>query len=89
MGAKSEDRNQGEGNVEADRRYRKRTRKFVESARGQSEIDKPLDLSTEEERDLERAEREGKIRAKEEDPNVERDYERPEVGQDKARDKLL
>ncbi len=83
------DANQGEGDIEADRRYRARTQEFVESGRGQAQIKQGVSVSDEEAKDLERAEREGRSRAKEEDPNVDRDYERPRDDQDKARNKLL
>lgn len=81
--------NQGEGDIEADRRYRESTQDFVASGRGQQKISQGLSLSEEEEKELERAEREGRSRAKEEDPNVDRDYEKPRDDQDKARNKLL
>lgn len=81
--------NQGEGDIEADRRYRERTQDFVESASGRQQIKQGVTVSEEEEKELERAEREGRSRAKEEDPNVDRDYERPRDDQDQARNKLL
>ncbi len=81
--------NQGEGDIEADRRYREHAQEFVESARGKQEIENPKKLSPEEEKEVERAERAGKQRAKEEDPNVERDYDSASDDQDKARNKLL
>lgn len=85
------ERNQGEGNVEADRRYRERTREFVSSERGKEKIRETAaeQLSAEEQEEIERAEREGKLHAKEEDPNVDRDYHKPSNDQDDSRDKLL
>jgi hypothetical protein len=61
-------RNEGEGNKTADRNYREATKKFVESERGQREIDKAGDVSSSEERDIRSAEERAKQRAKEHDP---------------------
>ncbi len=66
-------RNEGEGNRTAARRYNENARKTAE--RGVEE--KPENLSEEERLELERAEEEGRSRAKELDPAVERDYEKP------------
>ena len=61
--------NQGEGDKDADRRYRERTDHFLKSKRGQAELKEVKkhagDLSDEERRELERAEDEGRKRAKE------------------------
>jgi hypothetical protein len=61
-------RNEGEGNKTADRNYREATQKFVESERGQREIDKAGDVGAREQQDIERAEERAKQRAKEHDP---------------------
>jgi len=61
-------RNEGEGNKTADRNYREATRNFVESERGQAQINKAGDVSDREARELEKAEAEAKSRAKELDP---------------------
>lgn len=61
-------RNEGEGNKTADRNYRKATTEFVESERGQREIEKAGDVSASEEKDIRRAEEEAKQRAKDHDP---------------------
>jgi hypothetical protein len=66
MGTKP--RNEGEGNKTADRIYRKATREFVESERGQEEIKQAGDVTAEHEKDLRRAEEEAKRRAKDHDP---------------------
>lgn len=66
-------RNEGEGNRTAARRYNEGAHKTAE--RGVSE--KPEALSDEERRELERAEQEGRERAKEIDPAVSRDYDKP------------
>lgn len=61
-------RNEGEGNKTADRNYRKATQEFVESERGQREIDKAGNVSPREEKDIRRAEEQAKQRAKDHDP---------------------
>jgi len=66
-------RNEGEGSRTAARRYNEGARKTAE--RGVRE--KPEALSDAERAELERAEKEGLSRAKEDDPAVERDYTKP------------
>ncbi len=66
-------RNEGEGSRTAARRYNEGARKTAE--RGTPETTEPL--SDEERRELERAEQEGRGRAKEIDPAVGRDYDKP------------
>ncbi len=61
-------RNEGEGNKTADRNYRKATREFVESERGQEEIKNAGNVSPSEEKDIRRAEEQAKQRAKDHDP---------------------
>jgi hypothetical protein len=61
-------RNEGEGNKTADRNYREATTEFVESERGQREIQNAGNVSPEQEKDIRRAEEEAKRRAKEHDP---------------------
>jgi len=61
-------RNQGEGNKSADRNYRKATTEFVESERGQREIENAGNVSAEQEKDIRRAEQQAKQRAKDHDP---------------------
>lgn len=65
---RNEGRNEGEGNKTADRNYRKATKEFVESERGQREIDQAGNVSPSEEKDIRRAEEQAKQRAKEHDP---------------------
>ncbi len=60
-------KNQGEGNKEADRNYRDRTERFVNSAHGKEEIKHAGDVSPGEEAELEKAEEIGKSHAKEAD----------------------
>jgi hypothetical protein len=69
-------RNEGEGNKTADRNYREATRKFVQSERGQDEIQHAGDVSEEQDQDIRRAEEEAKNRAKEHDPEEVRDRSR-------------
>src|SRR6056297_2124898 len=66
--------NQGEGAREADRHYRERTRKFVESGRVDEAAAKAGEQDPEE---AKQAEERGKQRAKEVDPEVHRDYSKP------------
>jgi hypothetical protein len=61
---------QGEGDKESDRKYRERTTEFVQSKRGQEEIERAGDLSEEEAKRLRQYEDKGKSRAKEEDPQI-------------------
>ncbi|GFE80763.1 hypothetical protein GCM10011487_27630 [Steroidobacter agaridevorans] len=61
-------RNEGEGNKSADRNYRKATKEFVESERGQQEIANAGNVSPSEEQDIRRAEEQAKQRAKDHDP---------------------
>lgn len=61
-------RNEGEGNKSADRNYRKATQEFVESDRGQREIENAGNVSPGEEKDIRRAEEQAKQRAKDHDP---------------------
>jgi len=61
-------RNEGEGNKTADRNYRKATKEFVESERGQEEIKNAGNVSPSEEKDIRRAEEQAKQRAKDHDP---------------------
>ena len=70
-------RNEGEGNKTADRNYREATQKFVESERGQDEIERAGEVSAAEERDLRKAEEEAKGRAKEHDPEEVRKPSKP------------
>ena len=61
-------RNEGEGNKTADRNYRKATTEFVQSDRGQREIENAGNVSPEQEKDIRRAEEQAKQRAKDHDP---------------------
>jgi hypothetical protein len=61
-------RNEGEGNKTADRNYRKATKEFVESERGQQAIQNAGNVSPSEEKDIRRAEEQAKQRAKDHDP---------------------
>jgi hypothetical protein len=61
-------RNEGEGNKTADRNYRKATQEFVESERGQREIENAGNVSPSEDKDIRRAEHQAKQRAKDHDP---------------------
>ena len=67
---------QGEGDKEAARRYNRKTETFVDKE-GDAAISGP-ELSDEESREAERAEEETGKRAKEKDPQVSRDYSKPE-----------
>lgn len=67
------ERNEGEGSRTAARRYNEGARKTAEHGVRES----PEALSDEERREIEHAEQEGRSRAKEVDPAVERDYSKP------------
>lgn len=68
--------NQGEGNVDAARNYNRSTRDFVESGQVDHAAREADPHSAAEASEMQRAEREGRARAKEEDPAVERDPRR-------------
>ena len=77
-------RNEGEGNKTADRNYRKATQEFVESERGQREIQNAGNVSPREEKDIRRAEEQAKQRAKDHDPaEVTRGDSGPEASESK------
>jgi hypothetical protein len=63
-------KNQGEGDKEADRNYRKRTTEFLKSEKGQEALRNAGKATPEEERKLREAEKKGKSRAKDEDPQI-------------------
>jgi hypothetical protein len=63
-------KNQGEGDRDSARRYNEKTREFVESGK----VDQAARESSE---DID-AERQGRERAKELDPEVHRDYSKPQ-----------
>lgn len=71
----ADDRNpKGEGDREADRHYREKTRDFVESGKVDEAAEKARDQDPEE---AEKAEKAGRRRAKEVDPEVHREYDKP------------
>lgn len=67
-------RNQGEGDREAAKRYNENTRKFVKSGRVDKAARDAANMNDEERRAAEQAEQAGKRRAKELDPEDKRDY---------------
>ena len=67
---KGEGKNQGEGNKEADRKFREAETKFVNSEEGKRKIAQAGNVSEEEARKLREAEEKGKARSKGEDPVV-------------------
>lgn len=71
----SDDRRQpGEGDREADRHYREQTRRFVKSGRVEKAAEQARGQDPEEARE---AEQRGRQRAKEVDPEVHREYDKP------------
>ena len=68
-------RNQaGEGNREADKQYREDTREFVEKGK----VDKAAkDAARQKPGEARKAEEKGRERAREEDPEVHREYDKP------------
>jgi hypothetical protein len=67
--------NQGEGDREAAGHYNEATREFVESGKVDEAAERAAGQDPQEARD---SERRGKERAREEDPALHRDYEKPE-----------
>lgn len=71
---KKQQDNQGEGNREAARQYNEETREFAESGK----VDEAAEKASEQDPgEAEAAERAGEERAKEKDPEVVRDYDKP------------
>jgi hypothetical protein len=68
-----QDKNEGEGNRTAARRYNEGAKRTTQKGPPPS----AAPISEEERRDLEEAERAGRKRAKEADPAVQRDYSKP------------
>jgi hypothetical protein len=64
--------NQGEGDKKSAKRFNQEQKDFVQSARGQDTIKQAGDVLPEDEAALVKAEREGRSRAKAEDPAVTR-----------------
>jgi uncharacterized protein (TIGR02284 family) len=68
-------RNEGEGNKTAAKQYNEETRKFAQSGKVESQAKAAAAArSGAEKTDLERAEQQGKRKAREEDPQLHRDY---------------
>lgn len=67
----------GEGNKEADRRFREAESRFVRSEDGKREIAKAGDLTEKEERESREAAEKAKSRAKAEDPAVRAGFKGP------------
>lgn len=65
---------QGEGNREADRQYREKTREFVKSGKVDKAAEKAGDINPEE---AAAAEKVGKDKARELDPQVHREHDKP------------
>jgi hypothetical protein len=65
---------QGEGDKEAARRYDERTREFLESGKVEEAAEKAGEQDPQE---AEEAERAGERRAREKDPAVHRNYQKP------------
>ncbi|MGH8142955.1 MAG: hypothetical protein ACREU2_10620 [Steroidobacteraceae bacterium] len=61
------DRNQGEGNREAAKRFNEAEKRFVESPQGEQKIREGVHVKPEQERELSEAERSAKARAKAQD----------------------
>lgn len=67
-------RNQGEGNREAAEQYNEQQRRFVRKGGVEKAAEETRNMSEAERREAEDAERAGKDKAREKDPNVVRDY---------------
>ena len=68
--AEREDRNQGEGDKESDRKFREAQAKFVHSSEGKRKIAKAGKVSGDEARKLREAEEKARAHAKDEDPVI-------------------
>lgn len=64
------ERNQGEGNREADRKFREAQTKFVRSERGKEKIAEAGQVSEKEAKELREAEKKARSHAKAEDPLI-------------------
>lgn len=74
---------QGEGNVEAARRYNEQTREFAESGEVEHAAREAAPGDAAEAKELDEAERAGRARAREEDPAVDRGRSRRDSGERK------
>ncbi|MDX1655472.1 MAG: hypothetical protein R3310_09720 [Candidatus Competibacteraceae bacterium] len=72
------DKIEGEGSRTAARQYNKDTREFVESGRVEQKAREAAQASPAEEAEMKKAEEEGKSHAKEEDPALHRNYNKPD-----------
>lgn len=84
--AKNKRREIGEGDRESARRYNKHAREFVESAKRKGKNLRPDDWDDDDQFSIDEladAEREALDRAKEQDPQVSRNYKRPTVSRDR------
>lgn len=72
------DKIEGEGSRTAARQYNKDTREFVESGRVEQKAREAAQASPAEEAEMKKAEKEGQSHAKEEDPALHRDYNKPD-----------
>jgi hypothetical protein len=77
--------NQGEGDKEAARRFNKETRQFLETEKAKKRLREGAELSEEEKAEGAEAEKRGRQRAKEADPEVVRDYDEPTRPRDEDR----
>ena len=75
---KSKDRNQGEGNREAAKRYNEAQQAFVKQGHIAEQAKKARDEVERDPAGYAAAERAGKARAAEDDPQVHRDYRKAE-----------
>ena len=73
----SKDRNQGEGNVDAARRYNDASEDFASSGEVEKHEKERRSAGKETREQLKRAEEKGKERIAETDPNVSRDFHKP------------
>lgn len=74
----ADDKRQGEGDYEAARHYREKTEEFVDKGKVEQQTEDRRAADPAEKEALERAEKAGEERAKEKDPAVRRDYQKPE-----------
>lgn len=73
----TDDKPMGEGNHEADRRYREAATEFARSGKVEEAAAQAAPKDEEEAKELETAKAKGRHPAAEEDPEVTRDYRKP------------
>ena len=74
----ADDKLKGEGDYEAAKHYREKTEQFVDEGKVEQQTQDRRSVDPAEQETLEQAEKAGEDRAREKDPAVHRDYQKPE-----------